>query len=164
MLDLVLVLVFLGCTEPLREGEEAPPFRLDGLEGGSLALEEQRGKVVALHFWATWCPPCLEELPRLLTFFGKQDPDRFVLVAVNVDKGGPARVKAFLESWGLEHPGYLDPGGKLARRYGTIRFPETYILDRRGILRRKVVGAADWSDPFWERFLQDVYDGVVTQG
>ena len=153
-----------GCSTPLREGDEAPPFRLDGMEGGSVSLEALRGRVVVLHFWATWCPPCLEELPRLLTFFRKQDPDRFVLVAVNVDKGDPARVREFLGTWGLEHRGYLDPGGRLARRYGTIRFPETYALDRHGVLRMKVVGASDWSDPSWERFLQNCYEGAEPRG
>jgi len=149
-----------GCTNPLLEGEDAPSFQLKGLDGGSVSLAELKGKVVVLHFWATWCPPCLEELPQLLSFFRKQDPARFVLLTVNVDAAHPARVKEFLRSWGVEPSGYLDPGGKLARRYGTIRFPETYILDPKGTLRKKLVGAADWMDPHWERFLQSVHDGV----
>jgi len=138
----------------LQEGEVAPPFRLQGLDGGSLSLAELKGKVVVLHFWATWCPPCLEELPRLFTFSGKQDPEKYMLVPVSVDRTGPGSVIKFLDSWGLEPRGYLDPGGKLAKKYGTIRYPETYILDPQGILRKKVIGAGDWNVSSWERFLQ----------
>jgi thiol-disulfide isomerase/thioredoxin len=129
---------------------------LEGLNGGSVSLEDLKGKVVVLHFWATWCPPCLEELPRLLSFSRKQDPSKYVLLPVSVDKAGRGSIKKFLESWGLEPDGYLDPGGKLARKYGTIRFPETYILDPQGILRKKVIGAGDWDVSFWERFLQQI--------
>lgn len=155
----LLLVSVLGCAPPLREGDPAPAFRLSGLDGDSVSLAELKGKAVFLHFWATWCPPCLEELPRLLAFAEKQDPQRFVLLPVSVDRGGPSQVKAFLRSWGLDPHGYLDPGGKLARRYGTVRFPETYVLGPQGTLRKKVIGAGDWDPAYWERFLQGLFHG-----
>jgi len=153
---LMITLCCSGCTRPLREGEPAPEFRLEGLDGATVSLADLGGKVVCLHFWATWCPPCLEELPRLMAFAAKQDPNRFVLLPVSVDRGGPEQVRSFLRSWGLDTRAYLDRGGKIAREYGTIRYPETYILGPRGKLRRKIVGAEDWDPAKWERFLQKV--------
>ena len=69
-------------------------------------------------------------------------------------QSGP--VKKFLNSWGLDVHGVLDPGGKIARRYGTLRYPETFILDPKGILRKKVIGAGEWNPDDWERFLQEI--------
>jgi len=154
---LVFSLFGSACHRPLEEGEPAVPFELEGLDGRTVSLQGLRGKVVALHFWATWCPPCLEELPRLVKLFRGKDPERFVLLPVSVDRAEPSYIRDFLSSWGLPADAYLDPGGGLAKRYGTIRYPETYIIGPDGVLRKKVIGAGDWSAPFWERFLQQVY-------
>jgi thiol-disulfide isomerase/thioredoxin len=159
MLCLVILLAAcFSCRNVPREGEAAPLFELNGLDGRTLSLQELEGKVVVLHFWATWCPPCLDELPRLFRFFRNEDPNKFVLVPVSVDNSDPDHVRRFLVSWGIETKTYVDPGGELARRYGTIRFPETYVVDPKGIIRKKVIGAGDWDSFYWERFLQGLYD------
>ncbi len=155
---LVLFLFGAGCRSPLEEGTPAPQFDLKGLDGKTVSLTELKGRVVALHFWATWCPPCVEELPRIIKLFQGSDPEKFVLLPVCVDHSGPEYIREFLDLWGLETNSYLDPGGRLAKRYGTIRFPETYILDKNGILRKKVIGADDWRASQWERFLQKVFE------
>jgi peroxiredoxin len=134
----------LQCTRPVQVGEKAPDFVLEDLKGGSVSLEELRGKVVFLHFWATWCPPCLVELPGLQKFVEGLEKGQYTLLAVCVDIERPSRIREFLKSWGAEIPVFLDPGGSLARRYGTMRYPETYILDPQGTVCRKVVGVGDW--------------------
>ena len=137
---ILAALLLLQCTRPVQVGQKAPDFVLEDLKGGSLSLGDLRGKVVFLHFWATWCPPCLVELPALLRFVEGLDKGTYALLAVCVDNERPARISDFVQSWGTEIPVYLDPGGVLARRYGTIRFPETYVLDREGGVCSKVIG------------------------
>jgi peroxiredoxin len=156
-LDLLLLAGLLGsCASPVAPGDPAPEFSLAGLDGGTVHLADLRGKIGFLHFWATWCPPCLEELPQFQGFIRRADADKAVFLAVSVDRVGPDEVRKFLSSWGLSVPVYLDPGGKLARRYGTIRYPETYVLDEQGIIRMKVVGAGDWASQTWAQFLQNL--------
>ena len=143
----------LQCTRPVQVGQQAPDFVLEDLRGGSVSLGGLRGKVVFLHFWATWCPPCLVELPALTRFVDQLNEGGFALLAVCVDNERSSTIKDFLQGWGTEIPVYLDPGGSLARRYGTVRFPETYILDHEGVVCRKVIGAGEWKTPNWAHIL-----------
>lgn len=146
-----------GCTRSVGVGDPAPAFRLEDLAGAEVSLEDYRGRVLTLHFWATWCPPCLEELPAIARFFGNAESARFALLAVCVDRAPPGKVREFLSSWGLSLPVAVDPGGAVARDYGTFRFPETYVIDRQGVIRRKVVGVSDWRNDQWVRFLQKAW-------
>ena len=148
-----MAFLLLQCTRPVQVGQKAPDFVLEDMKGGSVSLGELRGKVVFLHFWATWCPPCLVELPGLQRFVEGLDKGQVALLAVCVDNERPSRIGDFLKSWGAEIPVYLDPGGSLARRFGTIRFPETYILDHEGCVCRKVIGAGDWKISKWAHIL-----------
>jgi peroxiredoxin len=131
----------------VREGDEAPVFRLPSLDGGSTGPADFRGKVVMVHFWATWCPPCVEEIPTLDRLARSLRGPNFELLAVSVDEGGAPAVREFLQARGLTLPVLLDSDHSVAASYGTFRFPETYILDRRGIVRYKVIGAANWDNP-----------------
>jgi len=153
-----VVLLQLHCARPVREGEQAPAFSLTGLDGNRAELAEMRGKVVALHFWATWCPPCLTELPELIRFSKTLDPNKVVLLPVCVDSARPEEIRKFLRSWGFDIPVYLDPGGGTAHRYGTYRYPETYILDTRGVVRKKIIGPGDWRSEGWAQFLQNLFE------
>jgi peroxiredoxin len=128
-------------------GDQAPDFRLPSLDGRSVSLADLRGKIVMVHFWATWCPPCVEELPTLEKLYGELRGGDFEMLAISVDEGGGAAVDAFLRKNGLTLPVFLDPGGSVSRLYGTYKFPETYILDRQGSVRYKVIGPRDWRDP-----------------
>jgi len=158
----LVAFLLLQCSQPVQVGQEAPDFVLKDLKGGSVSLGELRGKVVFLHFWATWCPPCLVELPGLQRFVEGLDKGQYALLAVCVDNERPARIGDFLKSWGTEIPVYLDPGGSLARRFGTVRFPETYILDRKGRVCRKVIGAGDWTTSKWAHILHTCAGGADT--
>jgi len=131
-------------TKIIGEGDRAPEFRLPSLDGKQVSLAELRGKIVIVHFWATWCPPCVEEMPKLeklyRDFFGKD----FEILAVSVDDRGVDAVRPFMEKNKLNLPVLFDPGSSIAHTYGTFKFPESYVLDRNGIVRYKVIGALDW--------------------
>jgi len=131
----------------VREGDAAPDFRLDALDGRSVSLSELRGNVVLVHFWATWCPPCVEEIPSLDRLSRSLPGEGFQVLAVSVDEGGAPAVKSFLERKGLTLPVLLNPDRSVAAGYGTFKFPETYLVDRNGIVRYKIIGAANWDNP-----------------
>jgi cytochrome c biogenesis protein CcmG/thiol:disulfide interchange protein DsbE len=136
-------------------GDQAPEFRLQAMDGSTVNLSDFRGKVVMLHFWATWCPPCVEELPTLDKLYRTVVDKDFQLLAVSVDEGGAPEVAAFLKKNGLNLPVLLDPDRTIAGLYGTYKFPETYIVDRQGVVRYKVIGPRDWSDPANMKLVRD---------
>ena len=150
---ILVACVMLQCTRPVQVGQKAPDFVVEGVSGGSVSLGELRGKVVFLHFWATWCPPCLVELPGLMRFVQGLEKGQYALLAVCVDNERPERIEEFMRGWGAEIPAYLDPGGFLARKYGTFRFPEPYILDQEGVVCGKVIGVGDWKMSKWAHIL-----------
>lgn len=130
----------------IESGDRAPEFRLQTLDNRSASLSDFQGKVVMVHFWATWCPPCVEELPTIDKLYRTIADKNFQILAVSVDDGAP-EVAAFLKQNKLDLPVLLDPGRKTAGLYGTYKFPETYIVDRQGVVRLKVIGPRDWSRP-----------------
>jgi peroxiredoxin len=129
------------------EGDRAPDFRLAALDGRTVSLSALKGRVVMVHFWATWCPPCVEEIPTLERLYRAMFGQEFELLAVSVDEGGARSVRPFLERQRLSLPVLLDPGRAVANNYGTFKFPETYLVDREGVIRKKIIGAADWTRP-----------------
>ncbi len=145
---LFLILVF-GKTgvsvKIIKEGDIAPEFSLPGVDGGTVRLTDYRGKVVMLHFWATWCPPCVEEMPALDHLYRMFRGKDFEVITVSVDEGGAPAVKSFMQKRGLVLPVALDPDRSVAAQYGTFKFPETYVIDYKGVVRLKVVGSLDWT-------------------
>jgi peroxiredoxin len=135
-------------------GDRAPEFRLPSTDGRSVGLSDTRGKIVMVHFWATWCPPCVEELPTLAQLNRELPGSDFEMLAVSVDEGGQTAVKDFMRKNGIELPVLMDPGGSVASSYGTYKLPETYILDRQGVVRYKIIGPRDWRDPDAPRVLR----------
>ena len=118
-----------------------------------VALHDFRGKVVVLNFWATWCPPCVEELPSLVELQAKLKNRGIQVVAVSVDVDGNA-YRRFLRDQKVDLLTVRDPDHKSDTLYGTFKYPETYIIDRDGKLRRKFVGPVDWGTPEVVDFLQ----------
>jgi peroxiredoxin len=122
-------------------------FSLPTRDGKKVDLSAYRGKVVLLNFWATWCPPCREEEPSLRKLSESVDPSSFAVVAVSVDEGGWPEIDKF---FGRNAPPYavvLDEGARISQRYGTSRFPESYLIDQNGTMRLKFIGARNWTDP-----------------
>ena len=144
-----LATFLFACTRSAKHkiigvGDHAPEIRLQSVDGKTVSLADHRGKVVLVHFWATWCPPCVEEIPTLEQFSQQVAGTDIVVLAISVDENADA-LKTFLEKNSLHFPVLRDPGGKTAGSYGTTKFPETYVVGRDGLVRYKVIGPMDWS-------------------
>jgi thiol-disulfide isomerase/thioredoxin len=125
----------------------APPFELPDLKGNKKRLSALRGKVVLLNFWATWCPPCVEELPSLVSLASDPPGPGFVLLTVSEDETAK-EVTSFLEKTGQQAlPVLMDDKRRVTTSFGTSKFPETYLIDRDGNLRYRFINKRDWSSP-----------------
>ena len=118
----------------------------------SVALNQFRGQVVVLNFWATWCPPCVEEMPSLVEMQRRMKGKGITVVAVSIDVDENA-YHQFIKEHGVNLLTVRDPGQKTPALYGTRGWPETYIIDRTGVTRRKFIGAVDWTEPEITDFL-----------
>jgi len=135
--------------------EAARDFQLSDLDGQPHSLSDLRGRVVFLNFWATWCPPCVEEMPSMLALANRLAGDDFVMVAVTQDQDADTLV-AFLRDAGFFGSDVLilqDPDGTLTQAYGTELLPETYIIDRAGTLVARFMGPRDWSSEPAQRLI-----------
>jgi thiol-disulfide isomerase/thioredoxin len=135
-----------GCdrgSRPTLVGATAPDFTItDGPR--TVTLSQQRGQIVLLNFWATWCAPCIEEIPSLESL-QKQMP-QIKILAVATDKDS-ADYTAFLAEHPLGFYNIHDPSGHSNGLYGTVAFPETYVIDRNGVVLRRFIGPQDWTSP-----------------
>ena len=145
-----------GGNGTITSGDRAPEFRLRASDERFVALSDLRGKVVMVHFWATWCPPCVEEMPTLDKLYRSLMGKDFEMLAISVDEGGAEAVVPFLRKNGLNVPVLLDPDRAIAGLYGTYKFPETYIVDRQGVVRYKAIGPRNWTDPSNIQLLRDI--------
>ena len=136
------------------DGKPAFSFKLPARGGGEIDLSSLRGKTVLVNFWATWCPPCREEMPSLWRLAQSFDPQSFEVVTVSVDDGWEP-VEKFLAAPRTPYRVALDEGAKVSRTYGTTKFPESYLVDRDGKLRLKFVGPRNWTDPNVATLLQE---------
>jgi cytochrome c biogenesis protein CcmG, thiol:disulfide interchange protein DsbE len=130
------------------KAEEDFPLRL---ADKSIHLSDMKGKVVVLNFWATWCPPCVEETPALNRLQKYIDSRRGVVLGISADEDN-ASYEKFLKSEGVIFPTFRDPGVKgnsspIALSYGTSVYPETYVIDRHGKIARKFIGLQQWDSP-----------------
>jgi cytochrome c biogenesis protein CcmG/thiol:disulfide interchange protein DsbE len=128
---------------PARIGRPAPLFSVsDGSQ--TVDLSKLRGHVVVLNFWATWCVPCIEEVPSLVEL--QRRLPQVTVVAISQDEDASA-YRQFLTDNHVDFQTVRDPSGRIPRLYGTVKIPETYIIDQQGILRRKFVSAQNWTSP-----------------
>jgi peroxiredoxin len=148
---------------PVALGDRAPGFSLPRLPSGNLSLADFRGKVVVLNFWATWCPPCVAETPSLETFAAKMQDRGVAVVGVSVDQD-PGALQKFVEAYHLTYPIAQDPGRDVPARYGTYKFPETYIIDRSGHVADKIIGATNWTDPRMIAFVDSLAGAGSSSG
>lgn len=139
------------------ERKPAPEITVTPLNGNSIKLSELKGKVVLLNFWATWCPPCREEIPSMMKLNSAMAGKPFQMVAVSVDEGGKPAIESFFRTSGFMLPAYTDPGSKAATVYGITGVPETFIIDKNGIIVKKVIGPFAWDGPEATAFL----DGLM---
>ena len=138
----------IGCysgNHPARIGSNAPDFTLQDSDH-TITLSQFRGQVVVLNFWATWCPPCIEETPSLVRMQTQLKDKGVVVLAVSIDADDAAYHK-FLKDYRVSMVTVRDEAKKASSLYGTFGWPESFVIDRQGVLRRKFIGAVDWSSP-----------------
>jgi peroxiredoxin len=134
-----LDLIRPGRSQPARD------FTAASTGGATFRLADHRGKVVLINFWATWCPPCLEEMPALERLWQRQKGGGFVLVAVSLDSN-TSLVRPFVTERGLTFPVALDPRLEVANAYGVRALPTTVLIDRQGTVRALALGPRVWDN------------------
>ena len=153
--SLVALTLTCGCDRggvPASTDRVAPDFTVSDGEN-TIHLANYRGKVVLLNLWWSQCPPCIQETPAL-EHLHHDRPD-IAIVAVSIDTD-PGSYRRFLTRYHVDVDTVRDPEQTVAKLYGTDGWPETYIIDRKGYIRRKVVGDPDWSNPEIRSFLKSL--------
>ncbi len=128
--------------QPPSIGATAPAFEAVTLEGSPVALDSLKGQVVVLNVWATWCIPCLEEIPQLQSVHRTYGAQGVAVVGVSIDAAGMgADVKDFMDAHDMGYTVWLDPARDFPLRFLTVGVPETFVLDRAGVIRWRMTGA-----------------------
>jgi peroxiredoxin len=131
---------------PVEPGSRAPDFTaVDLATGQRVSLSRYRGSVVLLNIWATWCLPCRAEMPSIQRLYEALGPAGLKVVAVSIDQAEPAVVREFQREFGLTFDILHDQTREIERVFQTTGVPETFILDRDGIIRKKQIGDHDWA-------------------
>jgi len=126
----------------------APSAAFQSLNGETVSLGDFRGQVVLVNFWATWCAPCVKEMPSLERLHAALEDEGFAVLAISQDRGGSGVVAPFLARLDLQLlPIYLDPKGVLARQFALEGLPTSFVIDRAGQVRAGLVGPAEWDSP-----------------
>jgi len=134
---------------------KAPDFTLQAVGGGNLRLKEQRGQVVMLNFWATWCGPCKQEMPHLNRLYEKYKGSGFLLLGINIDDDA-RNAAATASKLGLAFPVLLDTDKKVSRQYDLATMPSTVIIDRDGRIRHAHLGYKDGYEQTYEQQVRDL--------
>jgi peroxiredoxin len=143
-------------TALLAKGMPAPNFTLPNLKGKDVSLSKYRGKLVFLNIWATWCPPCVEEMPSMEKLYQALKGQAFEILAVSIDASGKQAVMPFMQKHKLSFPVLLDSAGTLKNLYRTTGVPESVIIDKEGRIIEKIVGPRNWGSPEAIRLFQDL--------
>lgn len=151
VLVFLITILLIGCgkdNEPavtLAEvNKPAPDFTLVDLQGKTWQLSHFRGKVVFINFWATWCPPCLEEMPSMQALNAGMAQAPFQMLTI-LNNDQPAFAQNLADKIGITFPILVDPNSETATLYGLTGVPETFIVDPQGILREKFLGPRPWN-------------------
>ena len=156
LLAALSLLLVSGCdrgAHPALVGKAAPDFRVSD-EDRSVSLQDLRGKVVVLNFWASWCPPCIEETPSMVAMQEKMK-GKITIFAVSTDVDRAAYLR-FLRDQKTNFLTVRDADQKSNRLYGTFAYPESYIIDANGVIRRKIIGPTDWTSPDMIQYLSSL--------
>jgi peroxiredoxin len=147
----LVFVIYKGIHEGVVErGDSAPAFNVVADNGAAVGVPNFGGKVLVLNFWATWCPPCVQETPSLSRFAAEFKDRGVVVLALSVDRDEKA-YRAFLDKY---QPAFLTARDfSVHADYGTFMYPETYIIDAQGKVRMKIAEGADWSDPRLAQFV-----------
>jgi cytochrome c biogenesis protein CcmG, thiol:disulfide interchange protein DsbE len=164
LVSAALLWTLRGGFAPLDAGALAPEYAAVTLDGDSVRLSDLRGQVVLLNVWATWCTPCVREMPALQRLHEMLEPRGLAVVAVSVDAegsafGGDNDVRSFVEEFGLTFTVLRDASGRIESAFGVPGLPMTFVIDRDGRIQRKVLGAREWDDPELASDIESLLDG-----
>jgi cytochrome c biogenesis protein CcmG, thiol:disulfide interchange protein DsbE len=143
-----LLALLIGCYSgghPPRIGSNAPDFTVQDTDH-KITLSQFRGQVVVLNFWGSFCPPCIEETPSMVRMQSRLKDKGVVVLGVSIDVDDAAYHK-FLKDFNVNMVTVRDGDQKVSSVYGTFGWPETFVIDRQGVIRRKFIGAVDWTSP-----------------
>lgn len=132
-----------NAKQGIQKGQPAPDFTLETLDGESVTLSELKGKKVVLNFWATWCPPCKEEMPDLQKYYekyAKQDNVEIVAVNLTFNDSSIETIQQFVDSYKLSFPVLLMKNDDLVKKYQVITIPSTFMIDTKGRIQNNFVG------------------------
>jgi cytochrome c biogenesis protein CcmG, thiol:disulfide interchange protein DsbE len=130
----------------VKAGDRAPDFSIQAENGKTISARDFGGKLLILNFWATWCEPCVQEVPSLDQLQRQLGPKGLVVLGVSEDKD-PQAYKEFLARFRVTYMTARDPAVSIKPKYGTIQIPESYLIDSNGRVVEKIVGEANWSSP-----------------
>jgi peroxiredoxin len=141
-------------------GARAPDFRaVDLATGDSVSLREHyRGAVTLVNIWATWCVPCRVEMPAMEKVYQSLAPRGFRIAAVSIDEGSPEDVQAFARELGLSFDILQDRSTKVQQIYQTTGVPESFLLNRQGVIVKRVIGAQDWGSAVNHALIERLLD------
>lgn len=147
--------------EGVEVGKRAPDFSAIRLvQGDSITFRKQyAGKVTLVNIWATYCIPCRTEMPAIEKLYQQLSPKGLRVVAISIDEGNGDNVRDFVKEYGLSFDVLRDPAGTIQRLYQTTGVPETFLLDRDGIIVKKVIGEHPWSSPANHRIVVGLLGG-----
>ena len=140
-------------------GAPAPDFKLTDTKGNQVALADLRGKVVLVNLWATWCPPCIEEMPSMEKLNQLMAGEDFVMLAVNAEKDGRTVVPAFLKKTPYNFTILYDDEAIVQALYGVYKFPESFIIRKDGTIAEKIIGPINWASPKTIDYLKSLTRG-----
>jgi peroxiredoxin len=163
----IAALVYLRAPAPPAPaiGSPAPEFELASLAGSSVSLSSQRGQVLFVNFWATWCPPCRDEAPSLQRLYSELREEGFQVLAVSIDApSARGDVEAFRTEFELTFPILLDPSQAVHAAFGVTGVPETYLIDADGRVAERFIGPRNWDDPRYARAVRRLLAARLDQG
>jgi peroxiredoxin len=137
-------------------GRPAPDFEFPGLDGQIVRLSNYRGKVVLVNIWATWCPPCIDEMPSMEKLYNELQGGNFEILAVSVDAQGLKAVAPFMKAYKLSFPALIDTNGTVMNLYRATGIPESFIINKKGILIKRIIGPLDWDAPEISDYLRNL--------
>lgn len=137
----------------VRAGDQAPHFSMRADNGLTVTPTEFGGKVLIVNFWATWCPPCVEETPSMVAFANQYRDKGVVVFGISVDKS-QKNYDNFIRRFGITFLTARDPEAKASDLFGTYVYPETYVINREGKVVQKIIGGTNWTDPNLMRFVE----------
>ena len=129
------------------KGAPAPNFTLPDLNGKMVSLADYKDQVVLLNIWATWCRPCVEEMPSMEKLHQELKGEKFIILAVSIDEAGVKAVRPFMKKHKLSFPALIDSAGTINSLYQTSGVPESFIIDKQGNILEEIIGPRDWAAP-----------------